>query len=744
MIVGHIGAGASLPDTGDIQKSLRFAASRSTYMSRTPGVAGNRKTWTWSGWVKRGSLAAVRQWLLSAGVSSTDAGQFSFEFNTDHTFRVASGLTQFLVSSAVYRDVAAALHVVLAVNTSLATGGDRIILYVNGQRVTTSAYTAPTQNFDLAISSTSVHYLGCFGSGPSFYLDGYLSRVCFVDGAALTPDSFGYFNTEINEWVSKSQSAVKAVVDAGGTNSFMLDFDDGTSLTTLGYDKSVKGNNWTLNNHSLTAGVNYDWMDDTPTNNFAVLNSATNQTQYNHQSPKSTGGVIRSGNLSIVGQASNWNGFVGTISAPTDVGSWYWEINVAAEPLPDYNQSGIINLGGTTTYIVLSANFTVSDVLGFTFSNGTLGWYKNNVFQANLATGLSGDWLPYSVVANSNEVVYNFGQRPFAYAPPTGFKALCTKNLPAPSILNPKKHFDVVLATGANIKSTAEAVFPSNFLEWIKDRGNANNHQLIDTVRGTSAVLQSNTTAAETTYAAPSGSSVAWLWKAGGAPVTNNAGSIQSQVSANPQAGFSIVTYTGTGANATVGHGLGVAPKMVIVKRRNAVSDWCVYHSSIGATNRLLLSQVNASAADATVWLNTAPDSVKVTLGSSVGVNSVHDFVAYCFAEIPGFSKIGSYIGNGSADGPFVYCGFKPKYVLAKCSSATGNWTVLDAAREGYNVDNDPLYLNLSNAEGTTDLLDITSNGFKLRTTDASVNTNGATYIFYAIAAVPFNYANAR
>jgi hypothetical protein len=206
-----------------------------------------------------------------------------------------------------------------------------------------------------------------------------------------------------------------------------------------------------------------------------------------------------------------------------------------------------------------------------------------------------------------------------------------------------------------------------------------------------------------------------------------------------------VVTYTGTGANATVGHGLGIAPSMVIVRRRDSAANWQVRHTSITAANSIQLNLTNASAAAATVWNTTAPSSTVFSVGTSTDANaSAGTYVAYCFAPATGYSTFGSYTGNGSADGPFVYLGFRPAFIMMKRTDTTGNWVMLDGKREGYNVDNDPLYANLTNVEGTDDLLDITSNGFKLRSTNADVNANAGTYIYAAFAENPFQYARAR
>lgn len=725
MIVGHIGAGASAPDTGDIQKSLRFASSRSTYLSKTFDIAGNRTSWCWFAAVKRGSLG-TEQTLF--GANPAGQGEFLRFTATGLLALGANGVTT--TSTDFFRDPGAFLFVFWRYT------GTAHQIYVNGQLVLQHTTTYSTN-----VNNNILHAIGRHSASALSLFDGYLSRVCFVDGGgALTHNDFTYFNTEINEWVTKSQLAIKAVVDAGGANSFMLDFDDGTSLTTLGHDKSTKGNNWTLNNFSLTAGVNYDWMEDVPGNSFAVLNPLVTG---------AVGATMSEGNLRATFSASVSR----TIPVSSNRGKWYCEFTPTTGGDCWIGLDGLYRSNGQryngAAFVAYGATYTANDVLGCALDAdaGTVEFFKNGVSQGVTPSLPSVGYITTNVYGNGGgiSIVSNFGQRPFAYTPPTGYKAICQQNLPEPAIKNPENHFDVVLATGANIKSTTETLFSGNLLEWIKDRGNTNNHQLIDVVRGLTAVLQSNTTAAETTYSAPAGSSVGWAWKAGGAAVANTDGSITSQVSANTTAGFSIVTYTGTGANATVGHGLGVAPKMVIVKQRNGIAaNWIIWQTALTGTE-FLQFDTNAKQTAANVWNSTVPTSVSFNLGTNIAVNTnSNTYVAYCFAEIPGFSRIGSYVGNGSADGPFVYCGFKPKFVMIKRVDATGNWTIQDTSRSPINASNSVLYPHLTNVETVSNVMDITSTGFKLRNTTTENNGGGATYIFIAFADVPAQFANAR
>ena len=382
---------------------------------------------------------------------------------------------------------------------------------------------------------------------------------------------------------------------------------------------------------------------------------------------------------------------------------------------------------------------------------GNTGDPANGNYPSHNGFGSSGEiYTPatstYSVVTTK----YNFGQRPFAYTAPSGFKALCTTNLPAPTIANPSEYMDVALDTGANILSAAQNKLSTGTdLLWIKDRANTNNHQLIDTVRGGTATLQSNTTAAETTYSAPSGSSVAWCWDAGSSTVTNNDGSITSQVRANTSAGFSIVSYTPPSSTnqATVGHGLSVTPKLVIIKNRSTTSPWIVFTTVIdGSHDYFVLNDTRA--VDNTI-VNLPTSSVFSVYGNSDTGAAPHSYIAYCFTPVEGYSAFGTYIGNGSTNGTFVYTGFRPKWVLYKRTNSTGVWCLYDSARSSNNEANVLLQPQSTSAElsypsDPNVRLDILSNGFKLRNSSGSQNASGSTYIYAAFAESPFSLARAR
>ena len=327
--------------------------------------------------------------------------------------------------------------------------------------------------------------------------------------------------------------------------------------------------------------------------------------------------------------------------------------------------------------------------------------------------------------------------------------------------------------TSRSIANTVNTVSFQPDLIWVKQRNIAQSHALTDSVRGAGALLESNTTSAEytlTTYGQVTafsstgftaskgsdptfsyfnqntGTFVGWQWKAGGTAVSNTAGTITSSVSANTTAGFSVVTYTGTGVNATVGHGLGVAPSMVIVKRRNSTGNWPVQHTSVSASNVLFLDLTNAQTASTTFQQIYPTASIFYIDGgnANVGANG-GTYVAYCWAPVAGYSAFGSYTGNGSADGPFIYTGFRPRWIMIKKTSAAGDsWYLKDTSRSPYNVGLESLLADTSGAESAGESWDALSNGIKLRTTSSGVNTSGATYIYAAFAENPLKYANAR
>ena len=318
------------------------------------------------------------------------------------------------------------------------------------------------------------------------------------------------------------------------------------------------------------------------------------------------------------------------------------------------------------------------------------------------------------------------------------------------------EHFNTKLYTGNSSTNAITGVGFQPDWVWMKNRGAGDSHYLFDAVRGVTKSLYSNNNSAEDTRTngltafgtdgftlgnegdinGNGNNYASWNWKANGAGSANTDGSINSTVSANTTSGFSIVSYTGSGANATVGHGLGSVPKMIIVKQYSSnggTQNWYVYHASLGNNKDLLLNLTNDASNTVTTWNNTTPTSSVFYLGSGDGVNNnTVSYIAYCFAEKKGFSKFGSYTGNGNADGPFVYTGFKPAFLMVKRTDTADTWIMYDNKRIGYNPNNYFLQANSNAAESSSDRFDLLSNGFKPRYDWTPINASGGTYIFMA------------
>jgi hypothetical protein len=782
----------SKPSGYQISRSVRFRSSATAYFNRTPASSGSRKTWTWSGWVKRGALSSS-QTLFSGYVDANNKTRINFSSaDVLQVYDITGGATERVkvYSTQVFRDPSAWYHILVAMDTTQATASDRTKVYINGNQITAfGTATYPTQNTDLFINATNAHRIGA--DGDPLYFDGYLTEVNFIDGQALTPSSFGQTNTITGVWQPLKYTGTY------GTNGFYLNFSDNSNntATTIGKDYSSNGNNWTPNNISVTSGVTYDSMLDVPTpyadggngrGNYCVLNRLDADTIAVSTS-------ITNGNLTASGTTYGATVYTCSMQIP-QTGKWYWEVvystitNTIALGVRSsstgstdvqYYSNGNKNVGGTTT--AYGATWTTSDIIACAVDRdaGTVTWYKNNVSQGaiNIPTNSAIFDIAFNVLSPYGSTTFNanFGQRPFTYTPPTGFVALNTQNLPTPTISNGANYMAATTYSGdgTNPRTITNSVnnigFQPDFI-WAKVRSTTYSNTLYDSVRGGANALFSDTTSAESTNYAngqilafnsngfnvnagvvlnQSGQTyVTWQWKAGTTSSSNTSGSITSTVSAGATQGFSVVTYTGTGANATVGHGLGVAPKMVIVKERNAVRGWPVYHASLtSATYYVDLQTTAAQASAATIWNSTAPSSTVFSIGTDTGTNqSTGTYVAYCFSEVAGYSKFGSYTGNGSADGAFVFCGFRPRYVLLKRSDTADAWVVFDSVRGTYNLNSPHLQPHLSSAEADAPPygLDFLSNGFKCRSSTASMNASGGTYIFMAFAENPTKFSLAR
>ena len=748
-----------------IGNSLRFRGAQ--FLARTPTVTGNQQTWTFSLWLKRGKLG-TKQNIFNPRTGGDEHNENQFCFLADDRLQIydSGGNWMSMKPSQVFRDPSAWFHFVAVSDTGNATQAERIRLFINGERVTAfDTATYPALNRPMGWNRAVLHEIGRYAYGSSDSFDGYMAEFHNIDGTALAPENFGEYNND-GVWVPKEVTDLTY-----GTNGFYLDFSDPNDI---GADRSGNGNSWTATGFELTntSDHHYDWMEDSPTDNFGTFNPLC---------VPGTNGTALDGNLHVSSTAtSSGSTFTGSIPISTQGSKWYWEYYVGTwyDGYPiltcwttaytgDNIGGGVCGMSGKGTQYKADGTFLLNELPGYT--TGDICMFAYDPSNGNIWMGKNGTWFlsgdpaagtnptdtatatqqeslfPAVSLYNGASCVVNYGQRPFAHTPPEGFEPLSTAELSAVAITNPSRHFQTVLGTGANILSSAQSTF-SNGLWWIKDRANSNQHQLVDSVRGGNEAL--NCPGLSTaSYVAPSGNSAAWCWNAAGAPVENTDGSITTQVAANTAAGFSIMTFTaGTDATAqTMGHGLDKAPEFVISKSRTDNSKtFPTYHKDAGL-GYLLLNADEPFAAVSTYW-GTVTDST-IGYSSTVGrSNRVGDMVYYCWHSVPGYSSIGSYVGNGDADGPFVYTGFAPAFLLiGKTSPGAGwNWQLRDRKRPGYNVNNNELRANSSVSElsSSTETIDFLSNGFKPRSANGATNESGYTYIYMAFAEHPFGGSN--
>ena len=633
--------------------------------------------------------------------------------------------------------------------------GNTTTMYLNGSAVgtNTNAYTVPATATTLDV--------GRYGGGP-YWFNGYLQDFRIYKGVAKYTGGFDvprpYTPVGIATWRAVPDTTANnfctwnplSAFDGAQTNGNLTSTTNdimGTIGISTGkwyweiYDTTAVGGGGNVMHHGVSFG-NY---------NRGIGGGFSNAAE----------GFL---NIRMDGVNQSTSGTTITITSQTGTVPTYSNGDIYAIAL-DLDNGQVRHYRNGS--VILTTNFTYNrntQAIPYTRNNGlscSANFGQNPTFSGNTTAGTFTD---------SN------GKGLFKYQPPSGFLALCEDNLPTPAISDPGKHFKTVLYTGdgASGRSITGIGFTPD-LVWIKNRNSTTWHVINDSVRGPNRALYSNQTYAENQTASNpvlgsvssfnsdgfslaidpdsngnngwnnNGSPmVAWCWRAGaGTTSTNTNGSITSVVSVNQDAGFSIVSYTGSGANSTVGHGLGRAPSLVITKRRDSTGNWLVQHKSAGV-GYLLLNSTNAYVGnDSSAWNLTFPTSSVFSISTGISGN----MIAYCWAEIEGYSKFSSYVGNGSADGPFVYTGGRPAFIMVKRTDTTGEWFIFDSSRNSSNSVSNFLQPNSSNIEvdgGAGLYLDFLSNGFKWRSNAGALNASGGTYIFACWMESPFTTANAK
>ena len=813
-----------------IERSLRFRGSQ--YLNRSPSGDGNRRTFTLSVWIKRGDIG--EHYILDAFQDDSNRTRIGIEAGNGMqvTNRVGGSTTQ-LTSSQKLRDFNGWYHLVFAFDTTQATSSNRLKYYLNGVLDTNVSGTYPSQNDATFVNHSGDNHtigVGQDSGGLEQYFEGYMAEMHLIDGLQLDASYFGYTDDQTGTWRPK-----RYTYGNYGTHGFHLDFSDNSSAASLGIDKSPNGNDYTAQSLSVSAGTDSDSFIDTPTNNFPILSKL--------YGPVNT--TFGEGNLLMRGG----DNFAASTFLLPKSGKWYAEftkynngaiqsISVTRANTAQTNYAGYLGLADNVEYVSNGevgnrTRGSTSDATAWTdnagvvvavavdMDNGAVYFARNNTYinsgvptsgsakTGAIATDLLTDNNGEHVIAvhgyngsNSYGMYANFGQQPFTYTPPAGYKSLCTKNLPpnVPSLVRPQKFFDSVIYTGNG--STGQSItsfeFQPDFI-WFKRRDGTNWNAWFDSVRGRAKGLASNKTNTEytsgstqdlisfdisgftlgSTYAWGSVngntfSNVAWCWKAGGNSNTYNidgkgyataaaagldGGTIDPTGSSiNTESGFSISTYTGNGtAGATIAHGLGKKPAWIVIKARDVGDKWFVYHHRAadiaGAADGHVYAELQETAAFVNYpnMLNdTAPTDTLVTLHSDRAVNgNGYSYVMYSWAEIPGYSKFGSYTGNGSNDGRFIYTGFRPAFVLLKSTNLNVGWYILDNKRDPVNFVSRYLRADADNDEDNDEFVDFLSKGFKQRYSDTAGNGSGDSYVYFAFAeqpgTTPFDtYPNAR
>jgi len=791
---------------GVATQSLRFDDGSSDHLTFTTGSASSatdRRKITHAVWIKRANIGTYQ--AIYSTTQNGGGDYYQWRFANDDTMTLYLNVSNYdyaYDTAAVYRDTMNWYHFVLIIDTTQSTDTNRVKLYANGVQQTLNVkFTNHVgQNFSNYVMDGTEDAIGQFNYNSTAYFDGYMCDFITTIGQDNSISDFG--ETKNGVWIAKNYSG------SYGANGFRLQFDQtgtGTASTsTIGADTSGNTNHWTSNN--LASGDSN--FPDSPENNLAVWNRLVYRRSNNFVAVFSEGNTKVNGTSSQVAHTSStlastgkhyaefyinnsskavtscgvvrtlWDGGLGQSYAGNYGGAYYSTNGTRA-----YNATYDSQTAPGSDRVGIEVDFANNEVEFFTVASDGTRTSRGGKLNGDDGIDFEGEGVFTATThdVSSSYIEAYFSETSWNGTPNSGYEELSANKLPdvtigAASDTQADDHFDTILRVG---HGTSGGSTPANFkADWIweKVRNSAYSHYLIDSSRGivdgSTQVLITNTTNLETTgnwYKPPTSSSlefntndwassfnlVDWIWKAnGGTTTTNDAsstgvGTIDSVFQANDTSGFSIVTYTGTGSAGTVKHGLSVAPSLVIIKSRTGASvpNWVIGQDISGFTGQLYFD-TGAFSTNSGSFNNTAPTSSVVSIGTDSTVNqNTATYVMYCFANVEGYCRIGKYTGNGRTDGPFIYTGFRPAWLLIKSTgSSTNGWYMYDNKRLNFGTLVDgQLYANLANAEddGNRDL-DFLSNGFKPRLTDSNVNGNGSTFIYLAFADQAFKFSNAK
>ena len=780
------------PSSGGDQKTFTF----STWFKLTNGASSQRNTFLS---VNDGSKQAQINLMgdtseKDINVNMYNGSTFLLNLNTDRAFLDESQWN----------------HLVVAVDTRAAVASaNKVKIYINGVQQSTNGTELSTNDYETAFNSDNEHNIGRQTNNGIGEPSWYLAETVMVDGSQLDPTSFGQVDTSTNRWIPTDVSGL-TFGDEGWYLEYEGTFNSGVAATGAGKDSSGEGNNWAEENDSGSAWATSDQFIDTPTANFATIYRPNNITagtvsEGNTKLVGASDSMLAVGwsenNLAI--PSGKW--FMEFATGTTTGGNISWGMS-NLETIDQYGyvgqrngQAGFTFTTGTGANIEMFQNnvqVATSLALGFTFVSADVGviaydadtkemWMGFwDAGSASQITWIAGDFSATTTFPSTNPT-FNIADQDnptFAiYA--ANSSHYVSVNTGSQMVFNGAS---TTLSTDANGRFLSAAAIPTDFkavnvnnlddtaskitaFAWIKNRDATDNHMLLDRVRGVGKVLNSNNAAAEVTndntvqrfvqrgvqigndadVNTNNEDYVLWQWLLGDSASTgstNEEGTINSTTLVADADHFSIVSYTGSGSNATVGHGLSAAPQMFIVRDRTDGNDWNVYaegSNSSPASGSLRLDSDAAFNSDSSLW-NGVPSATIINLGSSAETNELNKaFIAYCFRSIPGVCKVGTYVGNNTDDNAYISLGFRPRYFIAKrVDTGISQWNIFDTARQPLNTTSQrPLYANLDNAEGsyTVSDIDMLADGIKIRTDAGYEPGNTGTWLYMAMADIGGN-----
>ena len=789
IIQGNSKSAAGGFDTTLIGNSVWFASG--DYLTQDTAEANSsRKEAIFSTWLQRTSFGAQSIILAVNGSNINDYLFLSFE--SDDTLLLYAYGSSVLATTQKFRDIGF-YHILVTIDTSQ-NSNDSQKIFVNGNEITSfSTRNNFGSSADIAWGRNATHLISSSPTSVgSNTMLGYMAQTALITDKSFQQSDYSIndfvdaftIGTNGSVFAPKRDSSISTIASAGGNNSFCFDFSSSSDLgnDTSGSNDFTATSMAAANQSTNTPSLNYPFMNPLSATDGADMTLSDGNlkvaTTTNSRTLFATQGITAGAyyfEVEAVSYATDGGSALGIADGGFANDAYFTSVPMitSAIGMTTYDGTYYDEGGATDTNNFTGTNVVSNgDILQFAIDldNGKFWLGKNNTWadgttpaidgsgatSLNWKTG-SGPWFPFISRGGSYNGTYKFrfSSGDFSHTPPTGFLEINSENQPTPDAQG-VDHFQPVLYAGnGSARSISTDIDPA--WVWIKNRSTTDEHKFVDVVRGVTKELSSDDTPAEQTdsngvtafgtgsfslgsgangYNDSSENFVAWSWEAGTA-FSNDAsatsiGTLDSSGRVSATDALSVISYTGNATSgASIKHGLSAAPELVIHKERDNANGWIVGATIIGYDKMVRLDTADAEGADSAAWNNTAPTSSIITLGNGNGTNrSGGAMICYAFRSIPGVCKVGSYVGNGAADGSYVSLGFRPRWIMIKSTTTTRDWVIFDTARDTFNVSDTRLDASTTGAEFAAALdLDILSDGFKIRSTDIDGNSSGVKYL---------------